>query len=188
MRYFLDVTYIEGNFRNPFQLISLALVSEDGREYYAQSAEANRRFANGFVRQHILPRLDACPANYDPAVHSWYVPPCAPTCPWKQNMLIGQEIETFIAAGESPPEFWGYCVSHAWVVLCLLFGGLRSLPAAWPSYCCDLRQWLDQLSDPAKKPSVQLSYHALEAARSYAALWHTLNALDTAHTTTKRQR
>lgn len=181
MRYFLDAAYIEGNFRNPYQLISLGLVGEDGRTYYAQSADVNRRFASGFVRQHILPRLDPCPDNYDAAVHTWYVPSCAPACPWKQNTLISAEVLAFVTADATPPEFWGYTASHAWVVFCQLLGGIRELPDGWPVYCRDLKQWIDGLRDQSKAPTVSMSYHAMEAAQSSAALWKTLTALDVPH-------
>jgi hypothetical protein len=39
-RYFLDTEFIDNGHAEPIHLVSLALVCDDGREYYAEIADA----------------------------------------------------------------------------------------------------------------------------------------------------
>ena len=69
MKYFLDTEFIEGfkkpikwlptigNFNKPYhsiQLISIGIVADDGREYYAISNEFNSEDANDWVKENVL--------------------------------------------------------------------------------------------------------------------------------------
>ena len=69
MKYFLDTEFIEGwkkpiswlptigNFNKKYhsvQLISVGIVAEDGREYYAVSNEFNHRDASDWVKENVL--------------------------------------------------------------------------------------------------------------------------------------
>ena len=58
MLVFLDTEFTD--FTNP-DLISLALVSENGREFYAERADYRREDCNDFVRQEVLPLLGRVP-------------------------------------------------------------------------------------------------------------------------------
>lgn len=53
-RYFLDTEFTD--FNSP-QLISLAIVGEDGREFYAEVSDFDRALCSDFVRQTVLPQL-----------------------------------------------------------------------------------------------------------------------------------
>lgn len=61
MKYFIDTEFIEG-FRQPLigkkrhfiDLISIGIVCEDGREYYAISNEFNYKDADEWVRKHVI--------------------------------------------------------------------------------------------------------------------------------------
>ena len=52
MRYFLDTEFIENG--KTIDLISIALVSEDNREYYALNYECDYSQASDWVQQNVL--------------------------------------------------------------------------------------------------------------------------------------
>lgn len=64
MKYFIDTEFIEG-FHKPFlgkrrhfiDLISIGIVAEDGREYYAISDEFDESKASGWVKENVIDRL-----------------------------------------------------------------------------------------------------------------------------------
>lgn len=160
MKYFLDTEFIEGfkkpvkwlptigNFNKPYhsiQLISIGIVCEDGREYYAVSNEFNPDDANGWVQENVLAKL---PAQFEiigfnidesPNYHDT----------WKSNERIAQEIFRFINDVEPqseklPIEFYAYYADYDWVVFCSLFGTMMDLPKGFPMYCRDLKQSIDE--------------------------------------------
>src|SRR5260221_9854917 len=49
-----DTEFIEDGPERPIELISIGIVCEDGREYYAQSCEFNTRSANEWVQMNVL--------------------------------------------------------------------------------------------------------------------------------------
>lgn len=57
MRYFYDTEFIEDG--HTIELISIGVVAEDGREYYAVSTEFDPERAGSWVRTHVLPKLAA---------------------------------------------------------------------------------------------------------------------------------
>ncbi|HXO12259.1 MAG TPA: hypothetical protein VN871_07835, partial [Mycobacterium sp.] len=55
MRYFYDTEFIDDGYN--IELISIGIVAEDGREYYAVSTEFNPERAGNWVRANVLPKL-----------------------------------------------------------------------------------------------------------------------------------
>ncbi|MEO0869841.1 MAG: hypothetical protein AAFY17_15665, partial [Cyanobacteria bacterium J06642_11] len=55
MRYYLDTEFIEDG--HTIDLISIGLVAEDGREYYALNVDCDWSKANNWVKQHVLGSL-----------------------------------------------------------------------------------------------------------------------------------
>ena len=55
MRYFYDTEFIEDG--RTIELISIGVVAEDGREYYAVSTEFDPERAGSWVRANVLPKL-----------------------------------------------------------------------------------------------------------------------------------
>lgn len=178
MKYFLDTEFIEG-FHKPLfgkrrhyiDLISIGIVAEDGREYYAVSSEFNPKDADQWVKENVIPKLHKEDLR-------------------KPNNLIANEIKKFIAGipitnldasvhfnrtldGNITypefdpasciyrgyrnyddwvknkehfiaPEFYAYYADYDWVVFCSLFGRMIDLPKGFPMYCKDLKQMLDE--------------------------------------------
>ena len=55
MRYFYDTEFIEDG--TTIELVSIGVVAEDGREYYAVSTEFDPARAGDWVRANVLPKL-----------------------------------------------------------------------------------------------------------------------------------
>lgn len=126
MRYFLDTEFIESGPAKPIQLISIGIVSEDGRKLYCISKEFNPVDASEWVRTNILEQLES------------YIP--------RLSLLeIKRELLKFVT---EKPEFWGYYADYDWVVFCQIFGAMIDLPKGWPMYCRDLKQWSDEIGAP----------------------------------------
>ncbi len=67
MKYYIDTEFIEG-FTRPYrlgksrhfiELISIAIVAEDGREYYAISKEFNPKLADRWVKENVIDKIEA---------------------------------------------------------------------------------------------------------------------------------
>ena len=143
-------------------LISIGIVAEDGREYYAVNADCPLELASPWVQQHVVGQLH----------RSLSIPIRTLSKP-----ALRDEVRAFIQAGGREPEFWGYIVAYDWVVFCQLFGEWSNMPEDWPKYCRDLRQWADFLGKPPLPPQNEGSHHALWDARWNRQAWEFLDAL-----------
>lgn len=157
-RFFLDTEFLEDG--QTIDLVSIALVTEDGRSFYAQSRDFNPAKANPWVRTHVFPHLTA----------------------WKEQSLwmtraeIAHALRVFVSHGVSSPpsiEFWGYYSAYDWVVLCQLFGTMMDLPQGWPMYCHDLRQALDARGWEEIRQPETMPHHALSDAQWIYETWYT---------------
>lgn len=120
MRFFLDTEFNEDG--KTIELISIALVSEDGREWEWVSSEFDEAKCNDWVKQNVLPHL----------------PPPAKRFP---RYIIARVLAEIVLLDSGPnPEFWGYFADYDWVVLCQLYGAMVSLPKGFPHLCYDLKQ------------------------------------------------
>lgn len=140
MRYFLDTEFIE----RPFciDLLSIGIVAEDGREFYAVNSYADHSKASDWVRENVLPHLGE---------------------PFMSHEDIRDNVLAFV--GYDKPEFWGYYADYDWVAFCWLFGSMIDLPKGWPMYCRDLKQWADSLGNPRLPEQASTEHNALEDAR-----------------------
>jgi 3' exoribonuclease, RNase T-like len=86
-------------------LISIGLVAEDGREFYAESSEVDWTKASHWTLEPVRPQLDS---NGMPRED------------------IGYAIRRFIDE-DKHPMFWGYVPAYDWVAFCWLFGGMNDL-------------------------------------------------------------
>lgn len=155
MRYFYDTEFIEDG--KTIDLISIGIVAEDGREYYAISKEFKPRKASQWVKDNVLKFLPPRrPSFYDsPRIKG-------ESLAWKKREQIAQDIIEFV--GEDEPEFWAYYADYDHVALCQLFGTMMDLPKGWPMYTRDLKQLLDDHGNP-KMTKPKDEHHALADAR-----------------------
>lgn len=159
MRYFIDTEFAEKPCT--IELISLAIVAEDGREFYAESTDVIESECSSWVQENVLP-------------HLWHQQQSIPfpfTWPHRPDVeggvfaksCIRMAVKEFI--GDDRPEFWGYYADYDWVVFCWLFGAMVDLPNGWPMYCRDLKQLVDSLGNPRLPIKNENEHHALADAR-----------------------
>lgn len=121
MRYFFDTEFLEDP-AYPIELISIGIVAEDGREYYAEvdldDSVFERVLDHEWLMANVVPHLAR---NH--MKHKWQ---------------IASEIAEFTR--NPNPEFWAYCGAYDWVVLNQLYGAMVNHPSSWAFYCNDIAQ------------------------------------------------
>lgn len=161
MKYFYDTEFIEDG--KTIDLISIALVAEDGREYYAISKEFNPKKASQWVKDNVLKYLP--PRKVNPMYGSPRL--ISESKVWKSREQIKNDLLDFVGeirTSEQKPEFWAYYADYDHVALCQLFGTMMDLPEDWPMYTKDLKQLLDDRGNPKMSKS-ENEHHALADAR-----------------------
>lgn len=163
MKYYIDQEFQEG-FHKPLfgkrrhfiDLISIGIVAEDGREYYAISNEFDIKGAwkDKWLRDNVIRNLFP---DYFP--DCWQDVRGLIKLEGKSNKQIAQEIIEFVYPSSDPdciisftewqklyskPGFYGYYADYDWVLFCSLFGKMLDLPKGFPMYCRDLKQMLDE--------------------------------------------
>ena len=157
MRYFIDTEFMESGHLFPITLLSIGIVAEDGREFYAVNGEADQTLANDWVKVNVLPHL----GNGNVMRH----------------VDIGHAIIEFV--GSNRPSFWGYYADYDWVVFAQLFGMMVDLPKGWPMYCRDIKQLCDDLGNPTLPKQLSAEHNALHDARWNKLAWEFLVNLET---------
>ena len=156
MKYWIDTEFIERPFT--IDLISIGLVAEDGREFYAESSEVDWSKASQWTLQTVRPQLDGKGMTREE---------------------IGYAIHRF-TDGDEQPVFWGYFPAYDWVGFCGLFGGMFGLPFHFPQLCLDIKQLALELGDPDLPRQSGVRHHALADARWTREAWAFLAGLDPA--------
>lgn len=160
MKYFFDTEFIEDG--KTIDLISIGIVADDGREYYAINCECDWSKASDWVRKNVLDTLNADPQ---------------PQYTVKRKD-IAREVLAFCDSKEyGRPEFWGYYADYDWVVFCQLWGTMMNLPKEFPKYCRDIKQLCDSLGNPKLPEQGKGEHHALADARWNRSAWEYLQAL-----------
>lgn len=154
MRYFLDTEFIESGRTKPVQLISIGIVAEDGREFYAVSSEFNPDDANEWVKENVLSQIRLDTRTSIDAIRKYLL--------------------DFI--GTAKPQFWGYYADYDWVGFAQIFGTMIDLPKGWPMYCNDIKQLAVSLGDPKLPEQGKGEHNALTDARWNKAAFEFLQA------------
>ena len=153
VRHFLDFEFIEdGRTIDP---ISLGIVSEDNREFYAEFPFEPTK-ANDWVKKNVIPHLQGPP----------YVKPAR---------MVKDDILKFI--GAEKPEFWAFYGDYDWVCFCQIFGRMIDLPKHFPMYCRDIKQLADDLGNPKLPEQGKGEHHSLCDARWNLQVWRFLQDL-----------
>lgn len=156
MRYWFDTEFIEDG--KTIDLLSIGIVAEDGREFYAESNECDLSRASPWVRENVIPHLTGK----------------AFTRAWIRAGVQQFVSEYPITEGPTKPEFWAYYADYDWVALCQLFGTMMDLPKGWPMYCRDVKQLCDDLGNPTLPKQSTTEHHALADARWTREAWESL--------------
>jgi hypothetical protein len=156
MKYWLDTVFIERPYS--IDLISVGLVAEDGREFYAESSEVDWSKARLWTLQTVRPQLQG---------------------PAMPRIEISYAVRNFVEHDEHP-VFWGYFPAYDWVAFTWLFGDMNELPFHFPQLCLDVKQWAIELGDPELPHQTGARHHALADARWTRQAWAFLAGLHAA--------
>lgn len=173
MKYFYDTEFNEDG--TTIDLISIAIVAEDGREYYACSREFNRKRAeaNQFVADNVLPLLpprDTNLSEMSPADRE-------ASKAWKWRAQIKSELIEFCDIEKyGPIELWAVYSAYDHVALTQLFGTITQLPPGWPMWTNDLKTLALLCHNPAL-PDQQNEHDALADARWYKQVYDQLSQI-----------
>jgi len=149
MKYYYDTEFLEDG--KTIDLISIGIVAEDGREYYAISKEADWE------------RIDR---------HEWLMKNVVPQLPeprdrpdlWKTRAEIAEEVKEFLLF-DKKPKLWHWYGAYDHVVLCQLWGSMIDLPAGIPMFSADLRSMMTTGQAMKLPPQPEGLHDALEDAR-----------------------
>lgn len=150
MKFWFDTEFIEDG--KTIDLISIGVVAEDGREFYAESNECDLSRASDWVKANVIPHLVH---SYDGRIHM-------------SRTAIGEKLIEFMGA---KPEIWAYYADYDWVALCQLYGTMMDLPKGWPMYCRDVKQLCDSLGNPRLPKQSTTEHNALADARWTKEAW-----------------
>jgi 3' exoribonuclease, RNase T-like len=156
MRYFYDCEFIEDG--RTIELVSLGMVDENGREFYAVSTEFDPGRAIEWVRRNVLGKL---PPPADPA--------------WCDRAHIRDNLLAYLLAPGEPIELWAWMASYDHVVLAQLWGDMRALPREIPRFTHELRQLWEAMGSPHPPPAPSDRHDALADARHNLARWRALH-------------
>jgi hypothetical protein len=152
MRYWFDTEFHDHG--RTIDLISLALVAEDGREWYVVNGDYDTTLAHDWLHQNVIPHIHK-------GLQAINGLEAASVLPYVQ---IKAEFLQFV--GNDPdPEFWGYYGEYDWVVMRQLFGTLTDWPAGWPLLHMDIEQQRRSLNAPLFPAQAADLHHALADAR-----------------------
>lgn len=202
MKYFLDTEFHETSKEtksffnkksiNTIELISIGLVCEDGREYYAINKECDLKaiWNDDWLRENVLKgiwiELIGKESDYGKTYHNrlmsfsyrgmknlfkWHGKTISAIADDVLRFIIEEPCDLkHVPIAEPQPEFYAYYADYDWVVFCWLFGRMIDLPRLFPMYCRDLKQMMDEegLDDDWKDkncPAAKNEHNALADAR-----------------------
>lgn len=152
MKFWFDTEFYEDG--KTIELISIGVVSEDGREYYAETMDA----------YDLSGKSTWLADNVRPHIKGGFTT--------RKRGTIAHDLIAFM--GEKP-EIWAYYADYDWVALCQLYGRMIDLPKGWPMFCRDVKQLAVELGNP-KLPDQKTGEHdALADARWAKIAWEHLN-------------
>lgn len=172
MRYFLDTEFIEDG--KTIELLSIGIVADDGREFYAENSEADFSRADDWVKENVIRHLwsqqkDKRSANA-----------------WSRDGgngglmpvgMIARMVRQFCDPEKhGTPEFWAYYADYDWVVFCQMFGRMIDIPKGFPMMCMDLKQIAVHKRVSKLPVQDETEHHALADARWNKKVFTTLES------------
>ena len=132
--------------------VSIGVVAEDGREFYAVSSEFDPLAVHPWVRENVLPQLP-------------------PASTWRSRRQIREELLEFFGPD---PVLWAWFGAYDHVAMCQLWGQMPELPRAIPRFTLDVRQLWEHLGRPPLPRQESGLHDALADARHVKVRWEAL--------------
>ena len=182
LKVFYDTEFIERGGDYPIELISIGMITEDGRELYLQNSECKFETANEWVKENVIKNLEHCIVYDDRDVNdrnsviqtSVYDERLSrPVSCWRTRAEIKQEIIDFI--GGVDIELHGFYADYDHVILSQLFGTMMDLPKNFPMFTMDIKQRCVSLGNPKLPKQESGEHNALDDARWNRDVYEWLN-------------
>lgn len=160
--YCYDTEFLEDG--KTIELISIGIVSEDGRAYYAVNSDMDwaRILDHRWLQENVLPHLPCAGEKRGGFVHRVLDRTDSAV---KPKWVIANEVRDFLLADETP-ELWAYYAAYDHVALAQLWGPMINLPDGIPMYTHDLKQEMDRVGiDSGEIPPPAAEHNALSDAR-----------------------
>ncbi len=162
-RYFYDCEFIEDG--HTIELVSIGVIAEDGREFYAVSTDFDPERAGPWVRRNVLGKL---PSPSDSS--------------WRSRRQIRDDLFAFFTGPGLPVELWAWYAAYDHVVLGQLWGAMPAMPNEIPRLTREIRQHWELAGCPPIPDPGSDRHHALADARLGFARWQAAQQALTAST------
>lgn len=159
-RYFYDCEFVEDG--RIIDLVSIGVVDEAGREFYAVSTEFDGSRALPWVRRHVLDKLPS------PADRAWR------SRTQIRDQLLDFLVEPLRARPGETMELWAWYAAYDHVALAQLWGAMPALPREIPRFTKDLRQRWDDVGRPDLPSHGADRHDALADARHNLQRWRAM--------------
>jgi hypothetical protein len=165
MRIYYDTEFLEDG--RTIDLISIGMVAEDGREYYAVNSSApwKRIRHHDWLMRNVVPHLPG--SKVEEPIHGstqWWWTLDRSDSRVKPRRVIANEVRDFIQATPDV-ELWAWYGAYDHVVLSWLWGPMIDHPEGVPMWTNDLRQEVARLGDPELPKQGGAEHDALADAR-----------------------
>jgi hypothetical protein len=176
VRVYYDCEFLEDG--RTIELISIGMVAEDGREYYAVNSDApwDRIKGNDWLVRNVLTSLPMAgwtsldtyvkhPSNVHPRPSIALVAVDTGDSRVRPHWVIANEVRDFLGRIDGL-ELWAWYGAYDHVVLAQLWGPMIALPEGIPMWTNDLRQEYARCGLPEDEPAQPDGIHnALADAR-----------------------
>lgn len=186
VRYFYDTEFIEDG--RTIDLVSIGIVAEDGREFYAVSNEFSQPslWANDWLRNHVWPSLPTRPCaagcrctgkgaghldTDDPDVR-----PRAQIARAVLDFILGKDRQPTTFGPLPDVQLWADYAAYDHVALAQLYGPMIKLPEGMPMWTNDIQQEAARLGVRDALPNMVKGreHNALDDARLTRDRWRFL--------------
>ena len=183
--YCYDTEFLEDG--KTIELISIGIVSNDGREYYAVNSDmdVDRIRKDSWLLENVWKHLPlrgyrshlvtvGC-GNEIRTKDAGILD--TKDVRVKPKWVIANEVRDFLLAGSGEPELFAYYAAYDHVALAQLWGRMINLPEGIPMWTHDLMQYLEQMPEDFQKPPQDGDeHHALADARWNMKLLQAMDA------------
>lgn len=169
-KYFYDFEFLEDGVT--IDPISVGVVCDDGREYYAVNKDASwlRILKHEWLMDNVVPHLPVLPRDqwFNNNVYADILDETNPAV--KRRQTIAQEVREFLladglGADRASRELWAWYASYDHVALAQLWGRMIDIPEGIPMFTNDLKSEAVRLGSPEMPNQWGSEHNALDDAR-----------------------
>ena len=118
MKCFLDCEFT--GLHKDTTLISIGIISEDGRKFYAELTDYDKSQINEWIQDNVLDKLRYSEGDSDYTTPEWFY--CG------DREFISEKLGDWLSQFDSV-EVWSDCLAYDWVMFCDLFGSAHEIPS-----------------------------------------------------------